>query len=129
MGNTIKGINKQKISGSVLIVVLLLSLVVSMMVMISLETSVLQTKISRNYQNEVLNFMSAEQSLQRLENKVLQEAYHTSNDVGELEKLQFVPETLEFGERQGVTYYQLDIQQKNLEGAQTHLQSVVAIRQ
>lgn len=129
MGNTIG----RKVSGHVLIVVLLLSLIVSMIVMLSLETSVLQIKISRNYQSEVLNFMSAEQSLQELENKVLQEAWNLKNstlknNIKHAEKLQFVADTLEFGEHQGVVYYQLDVQQKDLEGAQTHLQSVVGIR-
>ncbi len=133
VGNTICSIDRQKISGHVLIVVLLLSLIVSMIVMISLETSVLQTKITRNYQNEVLNFVSAEASLQRLENEILQEAWEFENsalkdNMAHAEKLQFVTDTLEFGERQGVVYYQLDVQQKDLNGAQTHLQSVVAIR-
>lgn len=133
VGNTISGLKFQKISGSVLIIVLLLSLIISMMVMIALESSVLQTTITRNYQFEVLNFIDAEQSLQKLENKTLHEMLMFKSGFSHkakqpTTKLQFVADTLAFGERHGIDYYLLDINQVGLDGAQTHLQSVISVR-
>lgn len=101
--------------------------------MIALESSVLQTTITRNYQFEVLNFINAEQSLQKLENKTLHEMLMFKSGFSHkakqpTTKLQFVGDTLAFGERHGIDYYLLDINQAGLDGAQTHLQSVISVR-
>jgi len=113
-------------NGSILIIVLVFSLIISMMVIFSMESIVLQSKIARNYQYEVINFINTEQILQKSEFDLLNDDKHTKNI--SCSKVQFVADTLIFGERQGLHFYELDVDESGLEGTRTHIQSVVSLR-
>jgi Tfp pilus assembly protein PilX len=112
--------------GSVLIFVLVFSLLMSMIVTFSLESSVLQAKISRTYQYEVINFINTEQTLRKEEVDMMEKGYQPQKTAHP--KVQFIADTLIFGERQGLKFYELDINQSGTEETRTHLQSVISLR-
>lgn len=122
--NPIQNRGSQK--GSILILVLVFSLIISMIVVFSMESSVLQTKIARNYQYEVINFINTEQILQKIEVDMMENMDQAQK--ASYPKIQFVADTLIFGERQGVKFYVLDVDESGLEGTKTHIQSVVSLR-
>tara|TARA_R110002110_G_scaffold383245_2_gene594616 strand:+ start:60860 stop:61234 length:375 start_codon:yes stop_codon:yes gene_type:complete len=112
--------------GSVLIVVLVFALLISMIVTFSLESCVLQTKIARIYQYEVINFIDTEQNLHKTEIDMMDKG--GSLQAPSHPKVQFIADTLIFGERQGLRFHELDVNQSGAEETNTHLQSVISLR-
>lgn len=116
--------------GSVLIIVLIFSLLIGMLVTLSMEFGLLQTKTTRSYHFEMMELMNTDQVLREQEQRLMQEVLEDGRTAAYADsKLQFVPDTLMFGERQGLTYYSVDVRGRGDEGTQVHLQSVVALRQ
>lgn len=114
-----------KQSGSVLIMVFILSLVAGLIVVLGLETNILLRKISKTYQQEVFTFMAAEKKCCEIENSFLSDLGEEANKYS---KVQFVPDTLMFGERQGIDFYRLEVEHNDANGIAIHLQSIIAIR-
>lgn len=112
--------------GSVLLIVLVFSCVAVMLVLTLLENDILQIKSTHTFQQERLNFIKTERVLQQKQNHLLTQI--SILDPNPVEPDAFVPDTLDFAEREGVYYYETEIDMSFQNEAKTHLQSMVARR-
>lgn len=112
--------------GSVLLIVLVFSCIAAMLVLTLLENDILQIKSTHTFQQERLNFIKTEQVLRQKQNRLLTQ--NLMLDPNPVEPAAFVPDTLDFAEREGVYYYETDIDMSFQNEAKTHLQSMVARR-
>lgn len=113
-------------TGSVLLIVLIFSCVVAMLVLTLLENDILQIKTTHTFQQERLNFIKTEQVLRQQQNHLLTQ--HPISELYPVEPAAFVPDTLDFAEREGVYYFETDIDMSFQNEAKTHLRSMVARR-
>lgn len=112
--------------GSILLIVLVFSCIAAMLVLTLLENDILQIKSTHTFQQERLNFIKTEQVLWQKQNHLLTQ--NLMLDPIPIEPAAFVPDTLDFSEREGVYYYEIDIDMSFQNEAKTHLQSMVARR-
>ncbi len=102
----IRMVTKEKSRGGVLIVVLVFCLLVGLIVKSSLETSALQFKIIHNYKTHQQNKNEADKALSKLERQLEKSTESLAENIS---LIQFVPDTLAFGERNGALYYNVHV--------------------
>lgn len=108
--------------GSVLIVVLVLSLTITMIALFSLETNIVQTKMGNNFRSYISTFIQTELNLHKAEKELI------LNVAVSQEKEQFVADTLTFGERHGISYHKLRQSTVGIGYSEIDIVSRVAIR-
>ncbi len=113
-------------SGSVLIMVLVFSTLIALVANTGIESGILQLKMVNNFKS-FLNIKSqAESELISIE-KMLASDFHFTLP-SNVKFLQFVPDTLHFGENQGSNYYRIDISRSNDDGSNMYLNSTFGVR-
>lgn len=115
-----------KQSGSILLITLIFCVASSFCLLLLLETSILETIMSRHsYQKKQL-FHDYLSSLQRLEHRL--ENYAQCEFPKGLTFLQWVPDSLNCHESEGIRFYQIDHKSMSPDGASSHFRSTVAVR-
>ena len=112
--------------GSILIIVMLLSLLASSLVILLFDKAILLQKMNQNSLNDLKNKSIIEQRIYAQEQSI----YSNFNIIrGEqIQFRQFVPDTLEFGETQGQVYYQIHEKSLDLKNYPFGIESMVSVR-
>ena len=113
--------------GNALIVVLILAGLMALIALASLERSWLVKRMVVNHQSHYFNFRQAEKKLLILEQAVVQ--HQDPKCLPNVAYKQFVPDTLLFGEKSGITFYEITLSQTQKDGAQVSLNTTVAKRE
>jgi len=118
-------INYHKNFGSVLVIVMLFCILISSVVVGLFQKSILLQKMHQNHLSETLNRLQLEDRVVQTEDILFQDFSALKNNA--VRHIQFVPDTLAFGENHGLNYYLIEksiTEHNNV----VKLQSVVAIR-
>lgn len=97
--------------GSALIIVLVFSTLIALVCVMAMESSVLQLKMVNNFLLMKKTQQEAESKLLLLEEKL--ENYFYEDPPADTDFIQFVPDTLLFGETQGSNYYSVKVKHEN----------------
>lgn len=113
-------------SGAVLIIVLVFTTMIAMLANMGMESGILQLKMVNNLKAFLNTKSQAENELVSIEKKL-------ANDFqfelpSHVKLLQFVPDTLHFGENEGSNYYRIEINKSNADGSNYQLISTFSVR-
>lgn len=94
--------------GAILIIVMIFSTVMSMLTLLSMENTWFESKMTQAFSHSIERRIEQEQTMFSLE-----KMFHNNPDEfiksGQARLLQFVPDTIHFGDRSGLYYYELQI--------------------
>lgn len=93
---------------------------------VAMETGVLQIKMANNFRLALQVRKQVEEDIRLIEAKLSNEWISTLPK--EVRLLQFVPDTLRFGEKRGANFYQIEVLRKNEDGSSYHVASTFSVR-
>jgi len=114
-----------KTQGSILVLVLIFTTIITFLVKIGFDVSILQTKMVSHFKENLAIKSRLEAKIIFIE-KLLEEKYPEKFS-GNITHLQFVPDTLSVDEKAGVDFYQIQVNHEN-NGQYYHAKSVVGVR-
>ncbi|MBS0289480.1 MAG: hypothetical protein JSS07_05540 [Proteobacteria bacterium] len=111
--------------GVVLLMVLLFSTLMAMMAHLCIGSAILQQKMLQNFKSHYKIKKEAEITLNKIETQLGEIPGFSSSQVS---WIQFVPDTLAFGEKKGTDFYRVEIEHKEAEASYIHLISTICLR-
>jgi hypothetical protein len=112
--------------GAILIIILVLSTLIAMLANVAMETGILQIKMANNFRLALQVRKQVEEDIRLIEKKLSSEWISTLPK--EVSFLQFVPDTLSFGERKGANFYQIEAMRNNEDGSSYHIVTTFSVR-
>lgn len=114
-----------KSKGAILIIVLVFCLITAVIAQGAMEVGYLQLKMAINFKNHIDVKTQAENEIINIENQFSKAALVKTPQAT---FLQFVPDTLAFGESQGINFYRIAVNKQDESGAFVQLMSTFCVR-